>query len=597
MANKNNKEKINFKYNLSVYWSFLKKYKKLFFSLLFVTLLIEALLVADKFLFKVIIDDGTGFLAGNIPQNIFIKTLIIIAIIFLSIILIRTIMKWLNWHLLITLDSKMGFDLKKKYFGHIVGLSHNFHTTHKTGSLISRMNRGVGAAEDMTDILAFNFAPLFFSLIIVSFSLAYFSIVQAVVIAVTVVSFVSYSFIIQQMQQKSRLDYNRSSDYEKGYLSDVFTNIDSIKYFGKESSINKRFSQIIDKTKLNQIKHGNYFRWFEAGQIFVLGIGTFFLLYFPLMSFLDKEITLGTLVFIYTIYGNVVGPMFGFVWGMRGFYRSMADFQDLFEYGKIKNDIKDKPNSKELKINKGEVEFKNISFHYGRKKSFNLNDFSLKINKNEKVALIGHSGCGKTSLIKLLYRLYDVDSGEILIDGKNIKGFKQESLRGELSIVPQECILFDDTIYNNIKFSNPSATRKQVLDAIKFAQLDKLIKNFPKKENTIVGERGVKLSGGEKQRVSIARAILANKKILVLDEATSALDSETEQEIQKALHKLLQGRTSIIIAHRLSTIMNADKIIVMKNGKIIQQGKHSKLINQPGEYKKLWNLQKGGYIN
>jgi ABC-type multidrug transport system fused ATPase/permease subunit len=220
----------------------------------------------------------------------------------------------------------------------------------------------------------------------------------------------------------------------------------------------------------------------------------------------------------------------------------------------------------------------------------------LKIKKNEKIALIGHSGCGKTSLMRLLYRLYDVESGKILIDGKNINEFKQESLRSELSIVPQECVLFDDTIYNNIKFSNPNATRKQIMNAIKFAQLDKVIRNFPKKENTIVGERGVKLSGGEKQRVSIARAILANKKILVLDEATSSLDSETENEIQKALQKLLQGRTSIIIAHRLSTIMNADRIIVMKSGKIIQQGKHKDLIRQKGEYKKLWNLQKGGYI-
>jgi len=186
--------------------------------------------------------------------------------------------------------------------------------------------------------------------------------------------------------------------------------------------------------------------------------------------------------------------------------------------------------------------------------------------------------------------------GGILIDGKDIRNFKQESLRSESGIVPQECILFDDTLYNNVKFSKPEASRKEVLQAIKFAQLDKVIKDFPKKEDTIVGERGVRLSGGEKQRVSIARAILANKKVLILDEATSSLDSETESEIQKDLQKLLQGRTSIIIAHRLSTIMNADRIIVLQRGKITQQGKHFELINQPGEYKKLWNLQKGGYI-
>ncbi len=182
------------------------------------------------------------------------------------------------------------------------------------------------------------------------------------------------------------------------------------------------------------------------------------------------------------------------------------------------------------------------------------------------------------------------------IEGKDIRNVKHESLRNEMAIVPQECILFDDTIYNNIKFSNPKATREQVMQAIKFAQLDKIVSRFPNKEDTIVGERGIKLSGGEKQRVSIARAILANKKVLVLDEATSALDSETEHEIQKDLQKLMEGRTSIVIAHRLSTIMNADIIVVIKEGKIVQMGKHNELIRKSGEYKKLWELQKGSYL-
>ncbi|MBS3141552.1 ATP-binding cassette domain-containing protein [Candidatus Woesearchaeota archaeon] len=269
-------------------------------------------------------------------------------------------------------------------------------------------------------------------------------------------------------------------------------------------------------------------------------------------------------------------------------------FNDLFAYGKIEREVKDKENAAELEIKKGEIEFRNISFDYGKRSIFK--NFNLKINKNEKIALVGHSGSGKSTLVKLLYRFYDVNSGEILIDGKNIKDFRQESLRGEMAIVPQECILFDDTVYNNITFSRPDSIHNDVIKAIKFSQLDKIIEKFPKKENTIVGERGIKLSGGEKQRVSIARAILADKKVLVLDEATSSLDSETEFEIQKDLQELMKGRTSIIIAHRLSTIMRADRIIVMKEGKIVQIGKHEDLINLEGEYKKLWNLQKGGYI-
>ena len=189
-----------------------------------------------------------------------------------------------------------------------------------------------------------------------------------------------------------------------------------------------------------------------------------------------------------------------------------------------------------------------------------------------------------------------MESGQILIDGQNISDVKQESLRGEMSIVPQECVLFDDTIYNNVAFSKPNASKEEVLEAMKFAQLDKIFGDFPLRENTIVGERGVRLSGGEKQRVSIARAILANKKILILDEATSSLDSKTEHEIQNDLKKLMEGRTTIIIAHRLSTIMHADEIIVLERGKIVQKGNHFELIRKSGTYKELWDLQKGGYI-
>jgi ATP-binding cassette subfamily B protein len=272
----------------------------------------------------------------------------------------------------------------------------------------------------------------------------------------------------------------------------------------------------------------------------------------------------------------------------------MADFESLFQYGKVDREVQDLPHSKKLKVRKGKIEFKNVTFKYHKRRIFR--NFNLKIRKNTKIALVGHSGSGKSTLVKILYRLYNLERGQILIDDRDIKDYKQESLRSELSIVPQECVLFDDTIYNNIKFSKPTAKRKEVKKAIKFAQLDKIINTFPEKEKTIVGERGIKLSGGEKQRVSIARALLANKKILVLDEATSSLDSETEHEIQKDLEKLMRGRTSIIIAHRLSTIMNADKIIVLEKGKIVQEGKHNQLIRRKGVYKKLWSLQKGGYL-
>ncbi|MFH1431298.1 MAG: ABC transporter ATP-binding protein [Nanoarchaeota archaeon] len=591
---KKNSEKIDYKYNLSEYWSFLKKYKLLFGTILIISFLSEAGGVVDKFLFKIIIDKGNEFLAGTLLRNLFVEILIYIAVAFLVIKLAKNIFDWLYIHFVNRLSVNLMTDLKRKYFNHIVSLSHSFHTTHKTGSLISKLTRSGGAIERMTDVLVFNVAPLVFNLIIVLGSLIYFSVKPAMVVVVICMVFILYSVFIQKIQKKYSVLANEAEDKEKAGISDVFTNIDSVKYFGKDSLIKRNFRRVTEFTKNAIIKDYDFFRWQDAGQTLILAIGAFFLVYFPLMDFLDSKITIGTLVFIYTIYGNIFWPLFSFVHGIKNYYRAMADFNGLFEYGKIDNEIKDSSEAKDLKINEGTVEFDSVDFGYHKRKI--IKNFNLKIPMNKKIALVGHSGCGKTTLIKLLYRFYDVNSGGIKIDGKDIRNVKKESLRGEMSIVPQECILFDDTIYRNVSFSNPSATRKEVIQAMKFAQLDKIVKSFPDGLNTIVGERGVKLSGGEKQRVSIARAILANKKVLVLDEATSSLDSQTEYEIQKDLEKLMQGRTSIIIAHRLSTIMKADKIIVMDNGKIVQQGTHKQLISRPGQYRKLWDLQKGGYI-
>ncbi len=592
---KYSKRKINFKHNLSEYWTLLKKYKPLLFGLLFVVFLIEAAHIIPKFLFKTLVDEGTAFAAGNLDLSKFSFILLLLAGIYIGTNFIQIISSWFRSYFLAHLETKVMMDIKKKYFSHILGLDNEFHSTNKTGSLISRLIRGSGAVERMTDVVAFNFAPLIFQLIVIGISFAYFSIASTVVILIITVSFITFSFFVQQAQQSSRLYANKMADIEKANISDVFTNIDSVKFFGKENLIKKRFDKLINKTRRADLKAWSYFRLMTVGQISIVVIGTILILYFPLMKFLAGEISLGSIVFIYTTYGTLMGPIWGFVHGMQGSYRSMADFQDLFEYGKRKNKIKDKKGSKDIKIQKGQIEFKNIDFSYNKNRKI-FEKFNLKIPANKTVAFVGHSGCGKSSLIKLLYRLYDVNAGEILVDNQNIKNIKQESLRSEMSIVPQECILFDDTIYNNIKFANPKAKKKEVLEAIRFAQLDKIIDTFPEKENTIVGERGVKLSGGEKQRVSIARAILADKKILVLDEATSALDSETEWQIQQDLEKLMKGRTSIVIAHRLSTIMKADMIVVMKDGKIEQMGTHRELITEGGEYARLWNFQKGGFV-
>jgi len=446
----------------------------------------------------------------------------------------------------------------------------------------------------MTDTIFFNFIPLLLQAVITITSLVYFDTNSALIIFLLIIVFLIFSFAVNLKQQRANMEANDAEDSEKATISDIFTNIESIKYFGKENNIKRKYQKIGEKTRDAILRNWNYYRLLSAGQTLILGIGTFLILYFPINSVLNKTMTIGTIVFIFTVYVSLLGNLFKFDQGIRGFYRSMADFESLFKYYKVQNEIKNAPNAKTLEIKTGEIRFNKISFAYNRRRIFD--NLSLHIPRGRKVALIGPSGGGKSTLIKLLYRLYDLDKGEILIDGKNINEFEQESLRSELSIVPQECVLFDDTIYNNIAFSNPHAKRADVLNAIRFAQLDKIIRQFPDKDDTIVGERGVKLSGGEKQRVSIARALLADKKVLVLDEATSSLDSETEQEIKQALSKLMEGKTAIMIAHRLSTIMNADEIIVIDDGEIVQKGTHNELIKKDGLYKKLWDLQKGGYI-
>ncbi|MBS3099437.1 ABC transporter ATP-binding protein [Candidatus Pacearchaeota archaeon] len=587
---------VDFRQNLKMYFGIVKPYKWLFVSVILLATVIEFLRISESYLFKIILDRGGEFVAEEITRSVFAQALIFVAVVFAGLMVMKVLIHWFKEVFIQKFEANAIYDLKKRFFDHIVELDHNFHTTHKTGAMISRLNRGSGAFERLTDFFVYNVTPLILQIVIIGGSLIALDWAAAVAIVATSLVFIAYGFYISEIQKKAHVESNTAVDIERGMISDVFTNIDSVKYYGKENLIQNKYSDLSTDSKKKLLRFWYYGKLFSAGQSLILGIGTFFVIYFPLMKFLDGGITIGTLAFVYTVYGGLMGHLFGFVHGVRGYYISLGDFDELFEYARIENSIKDKKDAKKLKVGKGEIEFRNVSFQYPNRKESAVKEINLKINPNEKVAFVGYSGSGKTTLVKLLYRFYDIDKGEILIDGEDIKEFWQESLRGELSVVPQEAILFDDTIYNNIKFSNPQAKMEEVMSAMKFAQLDKFVADLPLKENTIVGERGVKLSGGEKQRVSIARAILANKKILVLDEATSALDSQTEHEIQKDLRKLMEGRTSIIIAHRLSTIMRADKIVVLDKGKIVQQGKHTELIKQSGIYKKLWNLQKGGYI-
>jgi len=587
-------KKVDFKKNILIYFSLGKKYKKYFIVIILLAFLISFAKIIEKLIFKELIDRGTDFTGGIIPTEVFIGLLIMLAVIYLGTSILQAVSFWGRFHFENRLETGLIFDLKKKFFDHIIELSHNFHTSNRAGSLIARLTRGSRAIEGVTEFMMFEALSLVLDLILVFATVILLDIISGFVLLITAIIFMVYSFIIMQKQQRAIVQFNKNEDVEKALISDSMMNIESIKFFGKHDWMSQQFEDKIYQTKNSQREMWDYARWMVSGHTIIIGVSLIALLIFPVIRLINGELSIGTIAFIYTAHIGLVGPLSRFTWSLRHFFNSVADFDSLTGYGDIENEIKDKKDAKVLKIKKGAVEFKDISFSYNKRKI--IKNLNLKINPGERIALVGHSGSGKTTIVKLLYRLYNLNKGKILIDGKDIANLQQESLRSEMSIVPQEGILFNDTIENNIKFSKPNATKKEVFSALKKAQFDSFVKSIPEHENTYVGERGIKLSGGEKQRLSIARAILANKKILVLDEATSALDSKTERDIQKALNKLMEGRTAIIIAHRLSTIMHADKIVVMSKGKIVQIGKHTDLIRQKGIYNELWKLQKGGYI-
>ncbi len=576
------------------YFEMARPYWKLFLIIIFILFIVSLIEVGQNLILKVLIDEGTLFGAGSISKEAFTFTILLFGAVYFITLLILSVSKFFRVYLLNSLEVDLMFDVKKDIFSHLLRLSHSFHSSNRTGSIISKIIRSGKGIEAFTDFLTFHGTPLILKILVSFFLIAFFDLLSAGVVLAVCLVFMFYSFVVLAKQQKVNLERNDAEDTEKGFISDVFMNIETVKHFGKEKRIIDLFDNLANEVKLKFLEFWNYYAKMEAMLALIFGMGTIALMYFSLARLLEGQISVGSVAFIYTSYLGLILPLFEFMWGVRRTYEAMSDVQAIVEFKKITPEIKDKPFAKELKIAKGSVEYKNVVFSYGRKEI--INGFSLKINPREKIAFVGHSGAGKTTIVKLLYRLYDIKSGEILIDGKNIANVTQESLRSELSIVPQECILFNDTIYSNILFSNPTASKEKVFSALKAAQLYEFVMSLPQKENTIVGERGIKLSGGEKQRLSIARAILADKKILILDEATSSLDSKTEYEIRIALEKLMSNRTTIIIAHRLSTIMDADKIIVMRKGAIEQVGTHEELSKKKGLYSSLWKLQKTGVI-
>jgi ATP-binding cassette subfamily B protein len=371
----------------------------------------------------------------------------------------------------------------------------------------------------------------------------------------------------------------------------------AVKSYAREKYESTRYARYQNewyKTIFESLKQNTKRNYFFDG----VGVGLTILIVIFMIGAQDWfGVSVATLVLLVNYSQNILSDL----WSIHSIFKSLnrvfGDARELTEILDMKDDVVDEPGAKKLVINKAKINFSNITFKHKDAKEPIFENYSLTIAPGERVGLVGISGSGKTTLTKLLLRFADVDAGEIMIDDQNVRNVTQQSLREAIAYVPQESSLFHRTVFDNIAYGRPGASKEEVLKAAKLANADEFIKKLPDGYETMVGERGVKLSGGQRQRIAIARAILKDAPILVLDEATSALDSESEALIQEALNNLMKGRTSIVVAHRLSTIAGLDKIVVLNDGKIVEQGTHAELLARGGEYQKLWSRQSGAFLD
>ncbi len=486
--------------------------------------------------------------------------------------------------------------LRQNAFEYLIRHSYTFFANNFTGSLTQKIGRYARAFERLVDRITFNLLPI--SIRIVGTIIIVFSINHTIgwVIIIWMILFLNFNYFFARFKLKYDLQKAEADTRSSAVLSDNITNHNTIQLFTGERFEDDRFKSVTNDQQKIGLFVATLDDTMNAIQMLFIVFMEFFIFYFSIRLWANGQISLGTFVLFETYVLGLGYRLWSFSSVVKDFYQAFADAKEMVEILELPQEIQDAPQAKELTVTKGEVEFKNLSFSFNENRKV-LDEVNLKIVSGEKVALIGPSGAGKSTFVRLLLRLYNVKEGEIIVDEQNIQTVTQQSLHKNISLVPQDPILFHRTLMENIRYGRRDASDDEVIAAARLAHCDEFIESLPKKYETYVGERGIKLSGGERQRVAIARAILKNAPILVLDEATSSLDSHSEQLIQDALDKLMIGKTVIVIAHRLSTIQKMDRIVVVENGKIVEEGTHQTLLqNDGGLYQKLWNLQAGGFI-
>ena len=481
-----------------------------------------------------------------------------------------------------------------KVFNHLHSLDLDFHLNRQTGGLSRDIERGTSGISFLMRFLVFNIGPTLFEITAVIGVLFYnYGLSFALIILVSVVSYVAFSIKATDWRTQFVREVNAADSSSSSRAIDSLLNYETVKYFNNESYEANRYDT--DLAKWEQARRKNRLSLFalNTGQASVIAISMTSMLALAAIQVAKGEMTIGDFVLINAFTMQIFMPLnfLGFVY--REIRGALANIENLFTLLAKKSAVSDASSSQPLKLSNGEVRFEQVSFAYTDTRPI-IQSLSFSIGPGQKVAVVGESGAGKSTLVKLLFRFYDPSNGVVSIDGQNIKTATLDSVRQQIGVVPQDTVLFNDSIYENIRYGRPEASDEEVDRAIDMAHLRTFIQSLPEKQNTRVGERGLKLSGGEKQRVAIARTILKRPKILIFDEATSSLDSQSEQLILQAIRQVSKGHTSLVIAHRLSTIIDADKIIVLGQGQIVQQGHHKQLVSQPGAYQDLWNAQHHG---
>jgi len=495
------------------------------------------------------------------------------------------------------LEANVERDIARQVFNHLMEMSTNFHADRFGGSLVSQTNKLMGSYVRMADTTIYQVLPLIMSLVFASIILARRAPLYVVVLIGFSVFYIISAIFVTRPVRKLAARHAAVESAQTGYLADMITNVTAVKSFAGHKLENQAFAKITNNTRDHLL---TLMRGHQGQQSYfatVISLISAASLAIAVIGVVVFDANIGTVFLIFNYTGAITAQLFQFSnSALRNYNRSFGDAWDMVNVLNIPAEVKDPVRPEKLRIKKGAINFDAVSFQHAGSNEAIFDNFSLQVPAGEKVGLVGHSGSGKTTFTRLLLRFSDIDSGLISIDGQDIARITQDDLRSKIAYVPQEPLLFHRTISENISYGRQGSNQNEIINVSKKANAAGFIDKLPQKYETLVGERGVKLSGGQRQRVAIARAMLKDAPILVLDEATSALDSESERLIQQALWKLMEGRTAIVIAHRLSTVQRLDRIVVLDEGRIVEQGNHKELLAAKGTYAKLWRHQSGGFL-